>query len=322
MSEETPRVLEFGALVGHKDARGELEKALTGARLHHGWMFAGPRGVGKLRAALLFASALLGSHNRLSYAPDARIVQLMQTGAHPDFVYIGRPVDEKGKVKSDIPVDSIRKLSRFFSLRPAMGGWRIAIVDAMDDLNASSANALLKTLEEPPARSLLILISHGEKPVLPTLKSRCRKLRFSPLTEGEALEVLSNSGVGEANARPILSLAPGRPGRALALMEKSAREATTAMQRAVRAKADARSVAVALNTASRSEDAFEAALAVVAGEALQAARDTDDALIAGEWARLHADLQKLGAETRGLNMDKSQAVASALFQFQKQLRAG
>ena len=127
------------------------------------------------------------------------------------------PVDDKGKQKSEIPVDSVRELSQFFSLRPALGGWRVAIIDAVDELNRFGANAILKTLEEPPARGVLFLISHGEQAILPTIRSRCRVLRCGPLNEHETLQTLQSAGVEGDRAETVAQLAPGRPGRALQL---------------------------------------------------------------------------------------------------------
>ena len=117
--------------------------------------------------------------------------RLVLAGSHPDLRVIRRPVDDKGKRKSEIPVDSVRELAEFFAMRPAMGGWRVAIIDAVDEMNRHGENAILKTLEEPPNRAVLFLISHGEQLLLPTVRSRCRVLRCGALGEHETMSALA-----------------------------------------------------------------------------------------------------------------------------------
>ena len=112
----------LGPLIGHAEAVADLEHAIKDDRMHHGWMFSGPRGIGKARLALLFATAILSGRKTLEYVLDDKTTHLIETGAHPDFKLIARPFDDKGKQKTEIPVESIRKLSHFYSLRPAMGG--------------------------------------------------------------------------------------------------------------------------------------------------------------------------------------------------------
>ena len=312
---------KLGDVLGHDGPRRELEQSLKDEQIHHGWLFQGPRGIGKSRLALLFSCALLNSQQTLTPSLGSQVAHMMESGSHPDFLYVSRPTDDKGKLKSDIPVDSIRKLSRFFSLRPALGGWRVAVIDSIDDLNASSANALLKTLEEPPEKSVLILISQGEKPTLPTLKSRCRKVRFSHLNEQATLEVLAEIGVTGSDAKVGMEFAPGSPGQIMNLQDKTTKQAIDATKRAFRGQADAKAVKEAMNAASRSEEAFKAAYMVLRNEIRNAALLESDPLRAGEWANLVSTLQKLESETLGLNMDKSQAISSALLQFKRQLSA-
>src|SRR5262249_8208114 len=138
------------------------------------------------------------------------------------------------KRKSEIPVDSVRELSEFFALRPAMGGWRVAIIDAVDELNRFGANAILKTLEEPPARAVLFLISHGEQMLLPTVRSRCPVLRCGALSETETLQALAAAGLDQAKAAEVARLAPGRPGRAMQLEGSDAAAASDAVIAALR----------------------------------------------------------------------------------------
>ena len=147
-------------IIGNQGALEEWRAAGASERLHHAWLLQGPRGVGKAHAALLMAGGLLG-------VPDGNtegsVAQLIHAGSHPDLRIVNVPVDDKGKAKSEIPVDSIRELSRFFMMRPALGGWRIGVIDSVGELNRNGANALLKTLEEPPSQCVLILVAHDER---------------------------------------------------------------------------------------------------------------------------------------------------------------
>ena len=314
--------LTIGPVIGHVRAKQQLCSALTDNKMHHAWRFHGPRGIGKSRLAALFAGAVLSGRANLDIPAEDRTFALMKSGAHPDFMLLDRPFDDKGKQKTEIPVESVRKLSHFFSLRSGLGGWRVAVINSMDELNASSANALLKTLEEPPAKALLILLSHGERPILPTLKSRCRTLKLAPLGSKEALAVMEQQGVSSADAKSLLDLAPGRPGRALAMNDKTVREAAYAIRKAVSVQADAKAVNAAMTNASKNAEAFSASFTILYDAVRHQAMDNNNALLSGEWALLYSDLQTLYAETIGLNMDKSQAIATAVLRFQKTSRAG
>ncbi len=310
----------FGPVIGHDDAQTEILESLSSGRMHHGWMFTGPRGVGKFRTAMQFAAALLsGETGTLNIDEANHTAHLMLNNSHPDLRIVQRPFDDKGKQKAEIPVASVRDLIKFFSLRPAMGGWRIAIIDALDEMNRNGENALLKTLEEPPAQCLIILIVHGESQVLPTIKSRCRNLRFNPLSEAEGLQALVNTGMLEADARDTLSYAPGRPGIALKLKSSDARAAARSARSAASKPSgiDFRQMSEVLTSAAKSPEAFDAAFSALCGVAYKSAKNADNALSAGAWAQTHENLIALAAETKALNQDKSQAVASAITQIQR-----
>ena len=199
-----------------------------------------------------------------------------------------------------------------------MGGWRVAIVDSADELNAFGANALLKTLEEPPARAILILLAHGEAPLLPTLKSRCRRLRFDALKDDQSISVLIDQGLDEKEAREINALCPGRPGRALTYRDDNVRAAARAMMQAASVSSlDPRKLNAAMSAAAKSDAAFSSAFDALLRLVHKNATSADNALLAGGWSSLHSELSSLYAESRAINMDKSQAIATALLQFQK-----
>jgi DNA polymerase-3 subunit delta' len=306
---------ELGAVVGHEDAKSEFLDAAASGRLHHGWLLRGPRGIGKARLALQFAMHLLGRGDGSLTASEASSVgQLIIAGSHPDIRIIRRPVDDAGKQKSEIPADSVRALSEFFSLRPAMGGWRIAIIDALDELNRFGSNALLKTLEEPPARTVLFLISHGEQLLLPTVRSRCHEVRLSALSESETMSALIQVGRSTSDAENLARLAPGRPGRAVQMEGDDTAVAASAAADALRglAMGDGRAFHAALMQSGKSEAALTASLAAMRSGLESRARRELDPVIAGSWANAALQLMRIETEAKALNQDRAQTVAAAL----------
>ena len=147
-------------LFGHRSEFAELAAAEAAGRLHHAWLFQGPRGVPAMRQIAL--------------------------GTYPGLVHVTRPPVEKGTgFRTQITVEGVRKLNRFFQATGSRTSWRIAIIDPADDMNRSAANALLKILEEPPARSVFLIMNHTPGRLLPTIRSRCRTLRFEPLEDAD-----------------------------------------------------------------------------------------------------------------------------------------
>src|SRR3954451_1031622 len=177
-------------LIGHEAAEEAFEATRARGRLHHAWLLTGPEGAGKATFAYRAARRLLGApevpaYGVLGASPDHPVSRQIIAHAHPDLFVLER-VGEDGKVRKVIPVDEARGLSEFFSKSPASAPHRVAIVDAADDLNVNAANALLKTLEEPPPKGVLLLVSHSPGRLLATIRSRCRRLAFHPLGLEEA----------------------------------------------------------------------------------------------------------------------------------------
>lgn len=208
-------------LIGHDLPTSRFEQARASGRLHHGWIFQGPSGIGKSIVAHRVASLMLGAASMDATATD-ETMQLVLSGGHPDLKWIERGLNDKGKLRQDISVEQIRELNQFFHLRPALAGWRVGVIDSLDEMNVSGMNALLKTLEEPPNNALLILISHSTQPILPTIRSRCQVLRFYPLTEDETKDVLNAQSADVALAS---DLAPGRPGYGISLSQTAGAKA-------------------------------------------------------------------------------------------------
>jgi DNA polymerase III subunit delta' len=305
---------ELGPVIGHEAAKRAWLDAAASGRLHHGWLLRGPRGVGKARLALQFAAMLLGARapEPLSAGPDDPVARLIASGAHPDLKVIRRPTDDKGNLKSEIPVDTARELSGFFALRPAMGGWRVAVLDAVDELNRSGANAILKTLEEPPTRAVLILVSHGERAVLPTIRSRCRLLRVAPLSAEDSLNVLEKVGLPASEARRAAQLAPGRPGQALRLHGADAPAAVEAVARAAAGRSGAAELAAAMTQAGKSDLTMTAAIEALRRDVEHRAKGEGDAAQAGVWAAVAVELGQLLQEAVLLNQDRAQTIAAAV----------
>lgn len=219
-------------LIGHERPVAELRACLTGGRLPHGWLIGGPSGIGKATLAYRFARHLLagggegsgdffaGGADDLYVSPEHPAFRQVASGGHPDLITIERTVSERTRALSAvIRVDQVRQLVHFFSLTAGRDGWRIAIVDGADEMNPNAANALLKVLEEPPERALLILVAHAPNRVIATIRSRCRKLLLRPLPDEQVAAYLAGRlpDLDTGDRMALARLSEGRPGRALAL---------------------------------------------------------------------------------------------------------
>ena len=211
-------------IVGQVRAIHQLLDAWRGGRMHHAWLLAGSRGLGKASvadaAALRFLAEAAGPPlvgEGLDVSADHRIAHLFAAGSHPDYRKLERLEKPAGGLARNIAVDQVRKLAELMSVTPALSPWRVVVIDSVDDLEASAANALLKMVEEPPANTLFLLVSHNPGRLLPTIRSRCRRLDFAPLDDAAMTSVLG-ACLPEQAAGDIAALvvhAAGSPGRAL-----------------------------------------------------------------------------------------------------------
>ena len=213
------------APLGHRDAITTFREAMGLGRLHHAWLLVGPQGVGKAMFAAAAAARYLAEAagpppggQGLDVADEHPTARLIAAGSHPDIRQLARLArDKTNDLARNISIDQVRALQPFFAVTPSLSPRRVVIIDAIDDLERPAANALLKNLEEPPADTLFLLVSHAPGRLLPTIRSRCRLLRFAPLDDAD-MGVALRRLLPELPASEIAALVEsggGAPGRAL-----------------------------------------------------------------------------------------------------------
>jgi DNA polymerase III subunit delta' len=184
--------------------------AMAGERMHHAWLLAGPRGIGKALFADWASRRLLDAED-----PSSQGAHLLAAGSHPDFRRLERLTNEKtGNLARNISIDQVRGLRAMFATATSLGARRVILVDSIDDMERGAANALLKNLEEPPASTVFLLVSHAPGRLLPTIRSRCRTLMFRPLSDADMRRVLDDFDPDRRDA--LIASAHGSPASALA----------------------------------------------------------------------------------------------------------
>ena len=210
-------------ILGHDTQADMLLAAARSGRMHHGWIFAGPRGIGKASFARALALRLLAEAagpapegEGLTVAADHPIRKLVEADAHPDYAELYCLEKETGTARN-ISVDQVRGLQRLVQSAPSLSPRRIVVIDSADDLERGAANALLKTLEEPPVDMLFFLVSHAPGRLLPTIRSRCRTLRFNPLDDEAMRAILRREqpDLPPADIDALAALGEGAPGKSL-----------------------------------------------------------------------------------------------------------
>ncbi len=211
-------------ILGQDKVVEAFTSAWQSRRLHHAWLLAGPKGVGKASFARMAAARVLAEAagpsidvDGLETPLDHPIARLLAAGSHPDFRALERLKRPTGGLARNISVDQVRSLGDLLAVTPSMSPWRAVVIDAADDLEASAANALLKMLEEPPANTLFFLVSHAPGRLLPTIRSRCRRLEFGRLGNDAMTSLLSRSNPEEKpeNIGRLVEFANGSIGRAM-----------------------------------------------------------------------------------------------------------
>lgn len=305
-----PAPRETFSYVGHDDEEAALLDALRGARMHHAWLLTGAKGLGKATLAYRFARVALGAKRvgprPLDVDPEDQIARRVTALSHPDMFVLRRGLNDRGKPRREIAVDDARDLGGFFALAPSEGGMRVAIIDAVDDLNTNSANAILKTLEEPPANSVLLLVCHAPGAILPTIRSRCRRLALRPLSDAQV-----SAAMGAEPDPAIVSLAKGRPGRAIALAAQGM-DGSLRLDRAQTqiARGEAGPLLGALYEKMSGEPFERLAAVLELAEEWTRAQGVEQG--GEQWAEAWSALETLRGEAEGLDMDPRHALARAV----------
>jgi DNA polymerase III subunit delta' len=341
-------------LRGHEAAESALQRLFESGRLPHALLLSGPRGIGKATLAFRFARFVLANGagegspdglfggteaSGLAIPAESGTFRRVASGGHADLLTVERAYDpRRRRLRSEIIVENTREIGAFLRLTSAEGGWRVVIVDGADEMNRSAANALLKILEEPPQRALLLLVAHSPGRLLPTIRSRCRRFPLAPLPPEIVRRLLARyrPDLPERQAEALIALCGGSIGRALdlaaaggvelyqsvlallareqgvdpaslhAFADRLARSGAEEAYRAVEelmAELLARIAGAAARQSVGGDGAAEAAVMRRLGERAPAAR----------WAELRDEIGRSFARTDALNLDKKQTILDAFF---------
>ena len=341
-------------LLGHEAAENALRRLFDSGRLPHALLLSGPRGIGKATLAFRLARFVLASGagegapgglfgepdaSGLAIPPDSGTFRRVASGGHADLLTVERAYDpRRRRLRGEIIVENTREIGAFLRLTPAEGGWRVVIVDGADEMNRNAANALLKILEEPPRRALLLLVAHSPGRLLPTIRSRCRRFPLAPLPpatvrrlllryrpdlpdpQAEALTALSGGSIGRAldladaggvelydSVLALLSREGGIDPAALhAFADRLARGEAEEAYRAVEelvAQLLARVADAVARGHPGAQPPHEGAVLQRLGERAPAAR----------WAELRDEIGRSFARTDALNLDRKQTILGAFF---------
>ena len=364
-AEGAPHPRETQDLIGQDAAQQAFLQAFNSDRMHHAWLITGQQGIGKATLAWHIARFLLsqpadsgGMFGDLSPAPadnltvpaDTPIARRIAALAEPRLFLCRRPWDEKNKkLRQNITVDETRKLKGFFNLSAADGGYRVTIVDAVDEMNTSAANALLKILEEPPEKTVLLLVSHQPARLLPTIRSRCRTLPCAPLNGSDMARALQNAGIDAdpSDAQALAILSGGSVGEAIRLMHGDGlRLYGQLVSLAATAPQLDRSAALQLADScvgTAAEPRYTATLRLISlllarlarygaqrpavieeaaqGEARMLSTLAPNAHAARRWADLAADLSARSAHARAVNLDPSSVILDMMLKVNETARS-
>jgi len=323
-------------LIGHESAEATLADAMRSGRMHHAWLITGPPGIGKATLAFRFARRLLAGttpSNSLELEETHPVFRRVAAGGHADLLTIEREWDPKRRrLRGEIVVDDVRRIADFLHLTPAEGGWRVVIVDGAEELNRNAANGLLKVLEEPPERTVLLLVCAAPGRLPATIRSRCRRLALTPLADADLarlLSILVPDLSADTRAR-LVGMAEGSPGRALQFAESGGvgtadlvASVLDALPKLGSRQAIERGHAVA-DSLGRDEDAFSTFMDLLRASVATAVRDTarghagpEQTRLIGNrpldaWVEVWHALTKLQNETEAAYLDRRQAIVTSL----------
>ncbi len=311
-------------LFGHETAEQAFAAAIEGGRLHHAWLITGPEGIGKATLAYRFARRLLttqGAPNDPANPTFRRVAR----ATHADLLTIEREFDEKRKrQRTEIVIEGARDIAGFLRLTSAEGGWRVVVVDGAEHLNRNAANAVLKVLEEPPARAVLLLTSAAPGRLLPTIRSRCRRLPLRTLGDADMAQVLLRALPDQdpGTRAGLIGLSGGSPGQAVLLAQEGGIAIAELVDEVLQAAPSiaitrAYEVADRLTRAETGYTTFMNLLRDRLGTRLrEAARGRGDRLTGlrplVEWGEVWHALGRLQEETERSNLDKRHAIVAGL----------
>ncbi|MBL8629358.1 MAG: DNA polymerase III subunit delta' [Rhodospirillaceae bacterium] len=355
-----PRANPF--LTGHEAASNAYLQAWEGGRLAHAWLIAGPRGIGKATLAYRMARFALAQTDgssagdmfgtpppkTLEMSASDPIFRKVQSLGHRDFLAIERGWSDAKQTtrKTVITVDDVRQLGAFMHSTPLDGTWRAVVIDAADEMNTNAANAVLKILEEPPDRALLFLVAHNADRLLPTIRSRCRRLDLRPLSQGQVQTLIGRyrPDIKAADTPALAALADGSIGRALELADEGGIQLFTdligLLQDAPKfsiaklhalgdqaLKGDAFRTLTGLlawwlarMTALAAQNTLAQAPEIIPGER-QAAQKLAGAASPATWAEIWAHITHLAARTEAINLDKKRSLMAALMKVEAAAKA-
>lgn len=350
--EGAPHPRETPHLFGHAQAQADFLTAFNSGRLHHGWLITGPRGVGKATLAWKIARFLLATPEAdggffapappasLEIPDDDPVAHRLRALSEPRFRLVRRGPNDKGdRLRSVISVEDIRVLKERLALSSADGGRRAVIIDAADEMNPAAANALLKLLEEPPAKVTLLLVAHQPAKLLPTIRSRCRSLQLRPLAPQDLSDALTAAGaaIDPEDRVALAELAGGSVGEAFRLTAQEALQKYRALVTIVAGhpRMDRPRMIAFAETASlrAGPEGFETAVTLIdtllarlalsgargqippeaaPGEAALLARLTPDPWAARAWANLAQTLGARARQGKAVNLDPAGLILDML----------
>ncbi|MCO6390398.1 DNA polymerase III subunit delta' [Aliihoeflea aestuarii] len=323
---DIPEPVEHGHLFGHSNEAEDLAHAYRAGKFHHALVLSGPRGIGKATLAFRLAYHILAHPDPASASErltevdtGSTLFRLMAQGAHPSLIHLTRPVAERGSgFKSAVTVDEVRRVGRFLSMTSHDGGYRVVIVDAADDMNRNAANALLKSLEEPPPRTLFVLIVHSIGRMLPTIRSRCQLVKLKPLDQHDIVRALRAISPGTDSSDSLIQRAGGSVRDALLMTHFGGLDIADAVDAMMSASRFDVAAAYRIADAVGGRDAtvqFQLFNEHVASIAEARARSFGEAGEVETAARLAADWASIRQQMRDTdtyNLDKRQHVVSLL----------
>lgn len=329
-------------LLGQEEAEKTLLEAYNSNKLHNSWLISGVKGIGKATLAYRFARFLLDEKRRnfapansLATSPDSKSNALISSNSHPDFKIIERDFIETDRKKvlkaikdgealdeselknlrksAVIRIDDVRLINEFFSKKSSNDGWRVVIIDSIDDMNTASANALLKILEEPPAKSILLLVSHNIGQLLPTIRSRCNKLVLKPLPDNIVASLIRRyrPSLSEGEIKAVVEIASGSIGKALNYIDCDAVERYNKLGQIVGAgkRFKLQNLLDWVDEAVSSEENFDMASELIlkfCSEHIIAASNIE------KMAQVWENAVKILRQTESLNMDKKEALINII----------